>query len=633
MRTTGGRRRVVAVTLVTVAIVAAVTAAALGAWSLGAVLTATGLPDSGPLTTLGLPAVRALGETAAVIAIGGFLFAAFLVPAQPNGVLDASGYRAIRLGAVACGIWAICAALMVALSVSDVSGRPVTDLTPAQIWSAAALVETTNAWRWTAAVAATVAVLATTVLRWKWAPVLLGAALLTLVPVGLSGHASSGGAHDMATNSLLIHLGAGALWMGGLLAVLAYGIRGGEHLALAARRFSSVALWCFIAMAVSGVINAGIRMGFSDFGSRYGLLVAAKLTALAVLGVLGWRQRRSGVRALQSDPTARGPLVRLALSEAAVFGVAVGVAVGLGRTPPPQVAQSEPGPTEAVIGFVPAGSPNVFRLLTEWRFDLFFGTAAVVMAAVYLIAVWRLRRGGRRWLRWRTGSWISGCATLLLATSSGLGTYMPAMFSVHMIVVVLLSTIVPILLVVGAPERLALLALPRAAPGAPPGRREWLVGAARSSLARMLLRPVVASSMYGAGIATLLIGGLFDVAVRGHATHLLMNAFVLGSGWLFFESVSGQRNRSRQTSVVSTWVPVFGALAAYLCAGVLTARRGDVIAHDFYRSLQLPWPVDLLADQRQGGYTVIAAAAITAAVLSAVAGRRASRSASHPALQ
>ena len=146
-----------AVTLVTVAIVAAVTAAALGAWSLGAVLTATGLPDSGPLTTLGLPAVRALGETAAVIAISGFLFAAFLVPAQPNGVLDASGYRAIRLGAVACGIWAICAALMVALSVSDVSGRPVTDLTPAQIWSAAALVETTNAWRWTAAVAATVA--------------------------------------------------------------------------------------------------------------------------------------------------------------------------------------------------------------------------------------------------------------------------------------------------------------------------------------------------------------------------------------------------------------------------------------------------------------------------------------------
>ena len=69
-----------------------------------------------------------------------------------------------------------------------------------------------------------------------------------------------------------------------------------------------------------------------------------------------------------------------------------------------------------------------------------------------------------------------GCAVLLLATSSGLGTYMPVDFSIQMLVLMLLSTVVPVLLVTGAPGRLALLTLPRADAGAPPGRREWLRG-------------------------------------------------------------------------------------------------------------------------------------------------------------
>ena len=59
------------------------------------------------------------------------------------------------------------------------------------------------------------------VLRWSWTPVLFAGALLTLLPLALTGHSSAGGSHDLATNSLLIHLFAGALWAGGLLALLA----------------------------------------------------------------------------------------------------------------------------------------------------------------------------------------------------------------------------------------------------------------------------------------------------------------------------------------------------------------------------------------------------------------------------
>ncbi len=120
------RRAVVWPLLVGVATLAGCTAAGIGALSLAAALTATGLPDPGPVTTVGLPFVRAAGEVAAVVAVGAFLLAAFLVPPQNNGVLDVDGYRAVRIGTVAAGAWAVCAALLVPLTISDVSGQPIT---------------------------------------------------------------------------------------------------------------------------------------------------------------------------------------------------------------------------------------------------------------------------------------------------------------------------------------------------------------------------------------------------------------------------------------------------------------------------------------------------------------------------
>src|SRR6476661_5178012 len=113
--------------LLGVAALAGVTAAGLGAMTLADALTATGLPDPGPVTTYGLPFVRAAGEIAAVIAVGSFLFAAFLAAPQTNGVLDVAGYRALRLGSAASGVWTVCAALLVPLTISDVSGQPLLD--------------------------------------------------------------------------------------------------------------------------------------------------------------------------------------------------------------------------------------------------------------------------------------------------------------------------------------------------------------------------------------------------------------------------------------------------------------------------------------------------------------------------
>jgi cytochrome c oxidase assembly factor CtaG/putative copper export protein len=588
--------------LVGVALLAGATAAGIGALALADALTATGLPDPGPVTTYGLPFVRAAGEIAAVLAAGAFLFAAFLVPPQTNGVLDAAGYRALRLGTAASAVWTVCAALLVPLTVSDVSGQPLREhLNPASIWSAASLVDIAGAWRWTAFLAAAVTLASLPVLRWSWTPVLLGGALVTLVPLGLTGHSSAGGAHDMATNSLLIHLVAAALWAGGLLALLAHAMRGGEHADLAARRFSALAFWCFVAMALSGVVNALVRIRLPDLvHTEYGLLVIGKAVALGLLGVIGWRQRRSGVAALQADPSARRPLIRLALAEAALFGVTFGIAVGLGRTPPPPLA-AQPSPTEVAIGYDFAGPPTPERVLFDWRFDLIFGTAAIVMALLYLAGMRRLRRRGDAWPVGRTLAWLCGCAVLLFTTSSGLGRYLPAMFSMHMMAHMLLSMLVPILLVLGAPVTLALRALPTAGRDAPPGPREWLLAALHSRVSRLLTHPVVATALFVTGFYGLYFGGIFDAAVSNHAAHVLMNVHFLLSGYLFYWVVIGVDPTPRPIPQLGKVAMVFASLPLHAFFGVVLMGMQTVLGEAFYRSLELSWHTDLIGDQRLGG--------------------------------
>lgn len=589
--------------LLGVGLLAGATAAALSALSLADALTATGLPNPGPVTTYGLPFVRAAGEIAAVLAVGSFLFAAFLVPPQPTGVLDAAGYRALRLGTVASGVWTVCAALLVPLTVSDVTGQPlVSRLSPSAIWSVASLVDAASAWRWTAFLAAAVTLASLPVLRWSWTPMLLGGSLFTLVPLALTGHSSAGGSHDLATNSLLIHLVAAALWAGGLMALLAHALRRGEHADLAAHRFSALALWCFVAMALSGVVNALVRIRLGDLlHSGYGWLVLAKATALCALGFLGWRQRRRGLVALRADPQARGPLIRLAFVEALVFGLTFGIAVALGRTPPPPPPIFNPSIPAVEIGYDFAGPPTVARVLFDWRFDLIFGTAAIVMAVLYLVGVRRMCRRGDGWPMGRTLAWMCGCAVLLFTTSSGVGRYMPAMFSMHMVAHMLLSMLVPILLVLGAPMTLALRTLPSAGRDKPPGPREWLLAALHSRVSRFLTHPIVATMLFVAGVYGLYLGGIFDAVVSNHAAHLLMNVHFLVSGYLFYWVVIGIDPTPRQIPQLAKVAMVFATLPLHAFFGVVLMGMQNVLGGSFYRSLQLVWHTDLLGDQRLGG--------------------------------
>lgn len=597
--------------------IAAVMAIAVTGVSAVSALQLAGVPDPGALTTYGVPAVTAIGEVAAAIALGSAVFAAFFVPPQGDGVLDVGGFRAIRIASSAALIWAICAVLMMPLSVSNVSGQPLsTTVRPDNLIKVYGQVADVGTWMWTAIFAVIAAVVAHVTLRWGLTFITIAFSVLSLMPVALAGHSSTGGNHDLATNSLILHIVGATLWMGGLVAVVTYALAMGRWRSLAVRRYSRVAFWCIVVVGVSGVINALVRVPVGDLSSdTYGRLVLAKTAALVVLGALGAWHRRSTIARLESDPPGRSAFVRFGLVEVVVFALTFGLAVGLSRTPPPDLASTDLTVVESEIGYRLDAPPSFGRIMTDWRFDLIFGTFAIVAALVYLRGVVRLRRRGDGWPVGRTVAWLLGCALLLFATSSGLGRYGPAMFSVHMIAHMMLSMMIPVLLVLGGPVTLALRALPPAGRGNPPGPREWIQAAIHSAPSRFLTHPLVAAVMFVGSFYLLYLGGLFEAVVPYHAAHLLMNLHFLLSGYLFYWLVIGIDPAPRQVSPVAKLGIVWGSLPFHAFFGVALMMTSAVIAESYYRGLNLPWNSDLYADQRVGGGIAWAAGEIPLVVI------------------
>ncbi|HEX6343212.1 cytochrome c oxidase assembly protein [Umezawaea sp.] len=567
-----------------------------------AALVAAGLLSATGNDRTGLIVVRVLTESAAVVTIGSLLLAAFLVPPQPSGLLAADGYAALRTAGWTALLWTFGAVLAVPFTAADAMGQPVSVMfNPAELFQAAGFIEQARAWMITAVVVALIALGSTIVLSWGWTAVLFSASLFALVPVAVTGHSSGGGSHDVATNSLLFHLVAAALWVGGLIALLAHGRRRGNDLALATTRFSALALVCWIVMAVSGMVNALVRLPLGDlFTTNYGLLVVAKIAALLLLGGIGYLHRTRGVRDVVRTGSGAA-LLRLAGIEVLIMFVTLGIAAALSRTPPPTDGRVLPSRVELRIGYDLDGAPTAFRLLFDWRFDLIFGTAAVVLAVLYLLGVRRLRGRGDAWPVGRTVAWVLGCATILVGTSSGIGRYAPAMFSVHMGAHMLLSMLAPILLVLGGPVTLALRALPTSGKDGPPGPRDWLLAFVQSPLAKLLTNPFVALFLFVGSFYGLYFSGLFDAALPNHWAHLAMNAHFILVGYVFYWPVIGIDPAPNRLPPLGRLGLLFASIPFHAFFGITLMSSQTVIGENFYRGLGLPWVSSLLEDQRLGG--------------------------------
>ena len=591
---------------VTAIVIAAAAIAGCVAAALAAVVPArvsiAGLPTAGEFTELALPAVKAIVDFAAALTVGWLLGAAWLAPAQRNGFLDVGGYRAIRAASLSATVWAVGSFALIPLILSDTLGRPVDQAVSADwVISGISALNSVRAALIAGIAALLIAILARAVLHPGWAAVLLVLALVALVPQADSGHSASSGDHDVAVDSMIYHLVGISLWVGGLVALLGLARQRVDHLDVVARRYSSIALLAFITVAASGLGNAWLRISYlSDLWTTpYGRLVLLKAGLLTVLGVIGYLHRRRTLPAIARGE--RRPLIRLAVVEVSIMAATIGVASALARTATPPPTGAAPGNLELALGFTLDGPPTVITLLTDWRFDWLLGTASIVVAALYLVGVRRLRRNGVHWPPGRTTAWLVGCAMLLIATSSGLARYGAAEFSMHMIEHMVLGMVAPILLVLGGPVTLALRALPAAGREQVPGLREDIVSAMHSRFVRFITHPIVVFVLFVISFYLLYFTPMFEIMITSHIGHVLMSTHFLVVGYLYYWVIIGVDPAPRQLSPFVKLAMLLGALPFHAFFGLALMNSHTAMAADYYTGLGLPWVTDLVAEQRLGG--------------------------------
>ena len=574
-----------------------------------------GLFDPGPVVRYGLPTARAVHDLAAAIAVGLLVLGAFVVAPEPGSkpaVLTGARRAMVRMATVAVGVWLAAAVAVLVLTAADVSGfSPLSPGFSGVLVSFVSQIDLGRALGVSAllvVVVGNLVIMATRVVTLAWAAVL---SLLALLPLALAGHGSGSANHMNSVDSLALHLVGVTLWVGGLVAVLLIFGRLGTQLSTVVRRYSTLAGWCFVVVAGSGLVNAGLRLGsFRALGTTYGFLVLGKVVALGLLGLGGLLHRRWAIARLDDRPRL---FVRLAAVEVLVMGATMGLSVALSRSAPP-VPEVSSERVAALLGYPPPPPLTVENYFTVVYPEILWLTIAVGLAGLYLAGTVKLRRRGDRWPVGRTVCWVAGCLLLIFVTSGGPAVYGRMHFSTHMIQHMTLMVAVPLLFVFGAPVTMAMRTLTARTDGSF-GMRELLLRLTHARVLAFLGHPVVATLLFTGSLPVFYYSQLFELAMFTHTGHTLMTAHFLLSGYLFIWALVGIDPGPARPPYPFRLVLLLMTLGFHAFFGISMMSTGTVLAPDWWHALGQTDDAALLADQQRGGAIAWAAGDIPSLLL------------------
>ena len=425
---------------------------------------------------------------------------------------------------------------------------------------------------------------------------LLAASILGLIAPVFQSHAASGGSHSLVIGSLVIHVIALSLWVGGIFAIA---MLSASDRAIAVPRFSQLALWAAIAVVVSGTINAWTRLNFeSAWNSTYGYIVIAKSLATIALVGLGYLHRKN-LEGKQSINWVG--FAKLLTVEATIMVVTVAMGAWLSNTSSPD----RPGIQEfdaglSIVGIATPPKPTWSRIFLSYEPDALMIGILVIMVALYVKGVMVLTKRGDKWPVGRTISFALGISVIDFATSGGLGVYAQFSFSYHMLAHMLLAMVAPIGLVLGAPMTLALRTLPQGRTSTERGVRGSLLAALHSKVGTFYTNPVVALLIFDGSLFALYFTDLFASMMQSHVGHLFMTLHFLAAGFLFFFVVIGIDPNPRKIPYLVQIVVLFAAMSIHAFFSIALMSTTTLIDKGYFASLQTPWLTDLLADQKLG---------------------------------
>lgn len=426
---------------------------------------------------------------------------------------------------------------------------------------------------------------------------LLLLSLAAIIAPVFESHSASSGSHALAIGSLVVHVVAISLWVGGLVAIT---FLRAQDRAIALPRFSALALWAAIAVSASGTANAWSRLNFqSAWSSDYARMVLLKILLTVALIFFGYLNRRQLKGSLKLDGKQLGRLLSV---EVLIMAVTTFVGSKLSTMQPPLRAESSVlDPGLAVAGIATPPPPNLWRLISLYDPDALMIGVLITAVALYIRGVIILTRRGDKWPVGRTVAFALGISAIDYATSGGLGVYAKFSFEYHMIAHMLLGMVAPIGIVLGAPITLALRTLPQGRTSQERGVRGTLIALLHSKPAAVFTNPVSALALFDGSLFVLYMTPLFGNLMQSHLGHLVMSVHFLLAGILFFHVIIGIDPNPRKVPHIVRIVILFAAMSIHAFFAVALISTSTLFDQGYFASLQTPWNLDLLADQHAGG--------------------------------
>ena len=588
------------------ALIAVTLAALVVGLSIGGAAAERTLLDPGAVVRYGMPVSRTLVNLAMAGLIGSIVMTVWtLASDRPES------RTAMDLAAASAAVLTVASAATLIFTYVDVSGQPfsgesafgaglaqfVTEIELGQLWLIELLL------------AAVTTVLAFAVRERRLTLLVLVAAMATTLPLAQQGHAAGASGHAQAVNSLLVHLIGAAVWLGGLITlVFVAKTVDRARLAVITARYSTLALFAFVGVAASGVVSAWLRVGSLDalFGTGYGQLVVWKTAALLVLGAFGAVHRTRLIPRIADSVRGGRVFAWFVVAELAVMGVASGIAGALGRTATPvalePVRDQGEGisPAEWLTGDPLPPELTPMSYLTGWKFDLAWSLVCVFGIGLYLAAVIRLARRGDRWPVGRTIAWCLGIALLFYTTNGPFNLYEQYLFSVHMLGHMMLTMLIPLTLVLGAPITIALRATEKRTDGSW-GGREWILWMVQTPYSKVVTHPAVAAVVFAGSLWVFYFTPIFRWAMEEHLGHQWMIVHFLIAGYLFSLSMIGIDPVPYRFPYPLRLVTLFATMASHAFFGVTLMTGSSLMLADWFGAMGRTWGATPLEDQSTGG--------------------------------
>jgi cytochrome c oxidase assembly factor CtaG/putative copper export protein len=421
------------------------------------------------------------------------------------------------------------------------------------------------------------------------------ALLISLVAITapvFQSHGSTSGYHGLAIGALVVHVTALSFWVGGLFGLTQLS-KANKLIALP--RFSEIALWSAIAVALTGAATAWTRLdSIQAWQSKYGAVTLLKIFLAITLIGFGALHRRWIIK---SDYPS---VFSLVIAEIGIMISTIFVGSWLSTiNPPEREIISSPG--LLVTGIEMPEPPTFSRVLLAYDADGLMLGLLIFAVAIYIKGVIILSRRGDKWPVGRTIAFALGISAIDFATSGGLGVYSRFAFSNHMLSHMVLGMIAPIGIVLGAPITLALRTLPIGRNEQERGIRGSFIALLHSKLSKIYTHPVVALAIFNGSLFALYFTPLFGNLMQGHSGHFFMSIHFLLSGILFFQVLIGVDPMPRKVPHIVKMIIIFAAMSIHAFFSISVMSASTLLDNGYFALLERPWATDLLADQRAGG--------------------------------